>query len=144
MDIANIKPIERTVEISNPGTGAPLGIRVRVMSIEDERLKKLKRNITDERFKLDSKGKSLKTEDVERNANMLLFTASLGWDWYNPTGKEGDDGYDADAMPSFKGEAPDFTQRNFMDVVQALPWFGDQLREEIDETKSFFVNSNGS
>ena len=137
MDIADIKPIERTVEITNPGTGAPLGIRVRIMSIEDERLKKIKRNITDERFKLDSKGKSLKTEDVERNSNMLLFTASLGWDWYNPTGNEGD-------APTFKGEVPEFNQRNFIDLIQALPWFADQLREEIDETKSFFDNSNRS
>lgn len=143
MDIRKIKPIERTIEIKKPD-GTPMGIRVRVMSVEDERLKKLKRTFTDERFKLESKGKSLKTEDVERNGNILLFTASLGWEWYNPTGKEGDHGYDADAMPMFGDTVPEYNQRNFIEMLDELSWFGDQLREEIDDTKSFFDNSKGS
>lgn len=143
-NIADIKPVERTVEINNPATGAPLGIRVRIMSIEDDRLKRIKREITDERFKLESKNKSLKSEDVERNGNRLLFAATLGWEWYNPTGKEGIDGFDADAMPEFNGEVPEYNQRNFMAVIKELPWFADQLREEIDETKAFFVNSGRS
>jgi hypothetical protein len=144
MDIGNIKPIERTIEIAHPGTGGPLGVRVRVMSIEDERLKKIKREITDDRFKLESKNKSLKTEDVERNGNRLLFSATLGWEWYNPTGEEGDEGYDADAMPTFNGEVPDYNQKNFMAVIRELPWFADQIREEIDETKAFFNNSKSN
>lgn len=133
MDIASIKPIERTVEITHPGTGAPLGIRVRVMSIEDDRLKKIKRSITDERFKLESKGKSLKSEELEKNGERLLFGATLGWEWYNPTGEEAD-------MPSMNGAVPDYTVRNFNELINTAPWIADQLREAIDETKSFFVN----
>ena len=143
MDIKTIKPMERTLEIKYPN-GTPMGIRVRVMSVEDERLKKLKRQFTDERFKLESKGKSLKTEDVERNGNILLFTASLGWEWYNPTGKESDHGYDPDAMPVFGDAVPEYNQRNFIEMLDELSWFGEQLREEIDDTKSFFGNSKGS
>lgn len=133
-DISTIKPSERTVEIMHPGTGQALGVRVRVMSIEDDRLKKIKREITDERFKLESKNKSLKSDDVERNGNRLLFAATTGWEWYNPTGNEAD-------MPDFHGEQPDYTQRNFMAVINELPWFADQIREEIDETKAFFDTS---
>ena len=144
MDISNIKPTERSVEIEHPGTGAYIGLRIHVMSIDDERLKPIKRSITDERFKLESKGKSLKTEDVERNGERLLFKATTGWEWYNPTGKEGDDGYDAEAMPNFNGSIPDHNQRNFVDLIRAVPWIGDQLREEIDETKAFFGNSKGN
>lgn len=139
-NIATIKPIEQTVEIMHPQTEQPIGIRVRVMSIEDDRLKRIKRTITDERLKLDAKGKALKTEDVERNGEKLLFGATLGWEWYNPTGDEGDAGYDPDAMPDFNGKVPDFTQIEFTNVIRELPWFAEQLREKIDETKSFFVN----
>lgn len=140
MDLSNIKPTERKVEITNPGTGQPLGVRVTVMSIEDERLKKLKREITDESLRLSSKGKAFKSDDLERNSHRLLFAATTGWEWYNPTGKEGDDGYDADEMPDFEGEVPDYNQKNFLAIVKALPWFSEQLREEIDETKAFFTN----
>lgn len=140
VNIASRKPVEQTVEILDPATDQPLGIRVRVMSIEDERLKKLKRAITDERLKLESKGKALKTEDIERNGERLLFAATLGWDWYNPTGDEGDAGYDPEAMPDFHGDVPDFTQLKFNEIIRELPWFAEQLREKIDETRSFFAN----
>lgn len=141
MDIANIKPIERTMEIVNPGTGAPLGVRVSIMSIDDDRLKRIKREITDERLKLDQKGKAPKSDDIERNGERLLFAATTGWEWYNPTGKEGGKDYDKDAMPSFNGEVPDYNPKNFYDIIRSLPWFADQIRDEIDETKAFFDNS---
>lgn len=144
MDVSKLKPLERTIEILNPETDTPLGIRVRLMSIEDDRLKKLKRTFTDERLKRDGKGKTFKTEEIERNANMLLFTASLGWEWYNPTGKEGDHGYDADMMPDWKGEVPEYNQRNFTEVLVEFPQFAAQISEAIDETKAFFDNSKRS
>lgn len=139
-DIAAIKPTDRTVEITNPATNQPLGIRCRVVSIEDDRLKALKRRITNDTLTLQSKNKALKADELEHNGKMLLFTATLGWEWYNPTGSEGDDGYDAGAMPDFHGEVPDFNQKNFVRIITELPWFADQLREEIDETKAFFTN----
>ena len=144
MDVSKLKPLERTIEILNPENDTPLGIRVRVMSIEDERLKKIKRAFSDERLKRDSKGKALKTEEIERNAHMLLFTASLGWEWYNPTGKDGGHGHDADAMPDWKGQVPEYNQRNFIEVLSEFPQFATQMSEAIDETKAFFANSNRS
>ena len=141
MDISALKPGERTVEIRHPATGLPLGVRVNVCSIDDERLKKLKREIMDERMKLEQRNKSMKAEDIERNAQRLLFTAARGWEWYNPTGGEGDEGYDADAMPFFNDEQPAFSQANFMQIIRQLPWFADQLHEEVGDTKSFFENS---
>jgi hypothetical protein len=144
MDIAGLKPIERTIEINNPGTGSPLGIRVRVVSIEDERLKRVKRSITDERFQLERRNKSPKSEDIEANAIRLLWAACLGWEWYNPTGTDGDIGFDAGAAPDFHGEVPEFNERNFKRVCNDLPWFADQITTEIDETKAFFDNSKSN
>lgn len=134
MDISGIKPNERTVEIMHPGTGTPIGVRVQVMSIEDERLKRIKREFSDARFKLDQKNKALKTEDVEANDRRLLFAATLGWEWYHAEGQETPASFDND-------EHPEYNQRNFTAVITKLPWFADQLREEIDETKAFFGDS---
>ncbi len=138
MDISGIKPIERTIEIKHPGTGAPLGIRVGILSIEDDKLQKIKREIADETLRLQSRNKYMKMDQVEANGARLLFAATTGWEWYNPTGKEGDKGYDPDAMPTFEDETPEYNPKNFNAVAKKLPWFADQIREEIDETKAFF------
>lgn len=141
MDISGLTPGERTIEIMHPATGLPLGVRVTICSIDDERLKKIKREINDERLKQDQRNKPPKTDEIERNAQKLLWTAARNWEWYNPSGNEGDDGYDADEMPAFHDEQPDFTQRNFNAVTSELPWFAAQLHEEVGDTKSFFGNS---
>lgn len=138
MELTDIKPTERTVEIAHPATGAPIGVRVTIMSLDDDRLKRIKRNITDESLKLQSKGKAFKVEELERNSKGLLFGATTRWEWYNPTGSEGDDGYDADAQAKFNGEIPEYNQKNFYAVIDALPWFADQLREELEDAKGFF------
>lgn len=139
MELTALKPIDRIVEITNPATGAPIGLRVRVMSLEDDRLKRIKRQITDESLKLQAKGKAFKADEIERNAHMLMFGGTLGWEWYNPTGKEGDEGYDAEAMPEFYGEQPDYNQKNFIAVITELPWIGEQIQEVIGDTKGFFA-----
>lgn len=141
MDISAVKPTNRTIEIKHPGTGQPIGLRVIIVSVEDDRLKAVKRSIMDRRLYLEQRGKTFKAEEVEENTQNLLFTATLGWEWYNPTGEEGDDGFDAEAMPDFEGEQPIFNQRNFRRVATKLSWFADQINEEIGERKAFFGNS---
>lgn len=140
MDISAIKPSERTVELVHPGTGTRLGIRVTVMSIDDERLAKLKRTFRDETNRLNSRGKSIKAEQEEANSYQLLFAATTGWEWYNPTGNEGDAGYDPDAQLTLEGSLPQYNQANFLKVAKSLPWFTKQLTGEIDEEKAFFTN----
>lgn len=143
-DIAAIKPIDREVEILHPKTREPLGIAVTMVSLDDDRMTKLRRRIQDERIRLEARGKQFKSEDIENNTSALLFGASTGWRWYNPTGNEGDKDYDASKMPSFNGEVPQFNPRNFDAVITALPWFKSQLMEAASETESFFDNSKPS
>lgn len=137
-DLADIKPVSRTVEIRHPGTGRPLGVRVTLVSLDDERLAKVRRAIQDKRLHLESRAKTFKSEDIEANRKTILTTAMTGWEWYNPTGKEGDEGYDAEAMPEFGGNVPEFNRKNTNAVIEALPWFGDQINEALGETESFF------
>lgn len=144
MDIANIKPTERTIEIEHPYTGQPLGIRVTLVSLDDDRLKRIKRNITDESLKLQAKNKSFKADDLDRNAKALLWAATTSWQWYNPTGNEGDAGYDPEAHAKWDGEVPEFNQRNFYDVVEKQTFIADQIREALEDARGFFGNSKAS
>jgi hypothetical protein len=141
-DIAQIVTASRAIEILHPGTGDRLGVRVNVVHIDDERLAKEKRRITDRRIYLEARGKTFKAEEIEENKNILLFTAMTGWDWYNPTGKTGDKGYDENATPTFDGaEQPEFDQKTVFAVLRKLPWFSDQINEAVGETKAFFTPS---
>jgi|LNFM01.1.fsa_nt_gb hypothetical protein len=138
MELTNLKPTDRTIEITSPLSGQPLGLRVRIMSLEDDRLKRIKRQFTDESLKLQAKGKAIKADEVERNAHMLMFAGTLGWEWYNPTGSEGDEGYDAAQAPTFHDEVPEFNQKNFIGLITEVTWIGEQISEAIGDTKSFF------
>jgi hypothetical protein len=140
-DLSQIKSGDRIIEINNPATGEPIGVRVNVMSIDDDRMQKVKRRITDERLRLEQRGKVFKAEEIEENRNNILFTAMIGWEWYNPTGKSGDKGYDPDAQATFGDDIPAFDRRSVITVFNALPWFADQVNEAVGDTKAFFSNS---
>jgi len=142
MDLSNIQPSERVIEIVHPGNKSQiLGVRVCVLSINDERMKKLKRRIQDERLRLETKGKSFKSEDIDENRSTLAFHAMTSWEWYNPTGKAGDEGYDETADAKFDGGKPDFNQKNVLEVFTKLPWFREQIEEAVGDEESFFQTS---
>lgn len=124
MDISTLKPSERVVEILNPATGEELGIKVSVLSVNDPELKRIKRKFTDERLRLESKGKTFKAVDIESNEDELLFSAMKGWVWEKDT--------------SFKGEKPDFNRKNVFAVFEELPWFRTQVAVAVGEEEAFF------
>ena len=126
MDITELKPTERFIEIVHPANGKELGIKVSILSINDVKLKKIKRRIQDERLRLEARGKSFKSEDIEENLNDVLFNAITGWEWYG----------DVD----FNGEKPLFNQKNVKDVFEELPWFKTQVEEAITDEQAFFQN----
>lgn len=131
-DIGNITSSDREIDILHPGTKEPLGITVSIMHIDDPRLKKLKRRITDERLRLEQRGKVFKAEDIEENKNNILFSAMTGWKW----------GTDADGeQNTFRGEVPEFNRKNVVAVLDDKPWFADQVNEAVSDTEAFFNNS---
>lgn len=140
MDIASLKPSERTIEILHPVHDTPIGLRVFLVSTDDPKLKKLRRKFIDRDQDLAKKRKNASAEEMLQRFDEISFNATQGWEWYNPTGHEGDEGYEPDAMPTFHGEVPDFNQRNFYAVIRELDWIKKQIEEALEETKDFFKN----
>lgn len=131
MDIGNLKPTERKIEIIHPGNGKLTGIWVSVVSLDDERMKKLRRAITDEANRKAQRGKTMKAEEIEENLDRLLINAMTGWGW-----DKDEDGEES----TFNGIKPEFKESKIREVFATLPWFRDQLNEAVGDTKSFFAN----
>jgi hypothetical protein len=124
MDLANLKPVERIIDIVHPSTGEKIGVSVTVLSINDEKMAAAKRRIQNKKLELDRRGKTFKADDLEENEMELLTTAITGWNW------EGD--------VDFHGEKPAFNEKNVKAVLKELTWFKEQIMEAVGDEKAFF------
>lgn len=124
MDLANLKPVERVIDILHPSTGEKIGVSVTVLSINDEKMAAAKRRIQNKKLELDRRGKTFKVDDLEENEMELLTTAITGWNW------EGD--------VDFHGEKPAFNEKNVKAVLKELTWFKQQIMEAVGDEKAFF------
>lgn len=124
-DISQLKPKTRVVQILHPRTGDELGISVEVMSFGDPRLKRIIRQINDQKQEREARRKILKTEELESNSVRLVANAIVGWDW-------------SKSKFGFKGELPAFSPAKAVEVLSELDWFFTQLNEEIGNDKAFF------
>ena len=124
MDLANLKPVERMIDILHPSTGEKIGVSVTVLSINDEKMAAAKRRIQNKKLELDRRGKTFKADDLEENEMELLTTAITGWNW------EGD--------VDFHGEKPAFNEKNVKAVLKELTWFKQQIVEAVGDEKAFF------
>lgn len=125
MDIAKIKPVNRKIEILHPGDESEIGLSVTLLSMSDPKLAKLKRNIQDERFALERKGKSFKSDDVETNMNRLAFASIVDWKWSKNAQLHDD-------------KSPELNQKNAYELFRVAPWARDQINAEVGDDAAFF------
>jgi len=125
MDLSEIKPVERMIDIIHPSTGEEVGLKVTVVSIDDERLKRVKRKIQDESIRLQNKNKSFKAEDIEDNRLKLVFAAMTSWQWVGEA--------------TFHGEKPEFNLKNVKELFKELPWVQEQIENEVSDQAAFFT-----
>lgn len=137
MDISKIQPTENILHILHPKTGERLGITISLMSIADDRMKKIKRQLQDKRLQLEKRGKNFTATQIEENSNVLLFAAMTGWSWGVPT-DEKDKPIEGKEAATFKGENPAFKQEKVFEVFNELEWFRDQVDEKVGDGASFF------
>lgn len=135
VDISERKPSERTIDIIDPATFEALGITVSIMALDDPRMKRIKRTLTDRRNSAAMKGKLTKAEEMEEEGNNLLFAAMTGWKWGKDSNGE---------QNTFHGEVPDFNPKNVKEVFEELPWFKRQVDEAVGDDRSFFNMSKPS
>ncbi|HRQ13086.1 MAG TPA: hypothetical protein PK205_07255 [Promineifilum sp.] len=125
LNLNTIKSSERVIEIIHPATNEPVGIRFTIVSLDDKKLARLKRQFTDKRLQAEARGRSVTAEQIEENENTLLFAAITGWEWY-----------DAD----IDGEKPEFNRAKITFVLNEYPWIKRQLSEEVGAVERFFGN----
>ena len=125
MDISTLIPVERIIEIKHPVKDENLGIRVNIISLNDEKMKQIRRKFINKRIELEKKGKSFRADDIESNEIDLLVACIAGWDW---------DGEDI----TFNGSKPDFNEANVRNVLNTFGWFKDQISEAVGDEKAFF------
>ena len=128
-DLATVKPSEVLHKIVHPSTGKYIGVTVTLVSITDERLKPLIRQIQDNRYRLEARGKNFKAEEVENNGLEIATRAMTGWTW-----EKDEDGDEA----TFHGKKPEFNPATVKAVLTELPWFKSQIDVKISEEKDFF------
>lgn len=123
MDISTLTPNERVIEIKHPATDADIGIKVTLVSLDDEKTKQTRRRVINKRIELEKKGKNFRADDIEENEFDLIFASMTGWEWYDA---------------EFHGEKPAFNEANVKKVLTELPWFKRQIAEAIGDEKAFF------
>ena len=124
MDINTLVPTERLIEIKHPVTEKNLGIRVSVISLNDEKMKLIRRKFINKRLELEKRGKSFKADDIESNELDLLIACIVSWDWYGEA--------------TFNGSKPEFNEINVRNVLTTFSWFKDQISEAVGDEKAFF------
>lgn len=124
MDFSELKPTERVVDILHPKTGEETGIKIMLVSLEDDRTKRARRKIQDERLRLEARGKGFKSDDLEENSMLLLHAAITGWEWAG------------DAL--WKGEKPTFNLKMVKEILTELPWLRSQIERALEDESAFF------
>lgn len=120
MDIADIKPSARKVELKKPN-GEGVGLVFHIVSKYDPAVEAVQRKITNRR--LNSRDEKYTAEALKADARAIVCASVTGWDW-----KDG---------ASFGGEQLEFTQENLEKVVRAQ-WIYDFLDRETGATADFF------
>lgn len=123
MDIATITPSARTVEITHPGTGEPIGLKVELLPDSDDKVQAARRKWLNERMQ---RNKKITVEAAEAHQLNVIEAAVSGWAW----------GGDL----TFHGEKPAFSPAVLRKVLKELPWVKSQLDSELGDEAAFFRN----
>lgn len=125
LEISNINPGEREIQIVHPKTREKLGISILVMSVDDPRMKRHTRKLMDKRSERQRKNKILSAEEMEAGIIELVAHAVVDWNW---------------GERKYKGDVPQYSHRKVLEVFsdENISWLFDQVNEEVGETKAFF------
>lgn len=124
MDILAIQPATTTVDIKHPGTGAPIGLKLECVSLEDDRVKTVERAIKNRALR--GGRNSVTAEKIEDNTVEILSAAIVGWEW----GKD---------LSLGDLKSPPLSKANVAKLL-AIGWVAKQVDTALGDEASFFTN----
>lgn len=124
MDILSIKPGRLTVDILHPGTQNPIGLKIEVVSLEDERVKGMERQLKNRALR--GGRNSVTAEKMESSTLEILMAAIVGWTWVGELTLGG-------------MQNPEFTKENVLRLLKDAPWAAKQIDVALGDDASFFT-----
>lgn len=112
------------VEIKSP-LGVPIGIRVECVSLKDDRVKSVERQIKNKALR--GGRNSITAEKIERNTDEILAAAIIGWTW--PSDLE---------LADLKN--PSFSKGNVLKLL-SIGRIAEQIDEALGDDAAFFAKS---
>ena len=122
MDISEIAPQARAFDILHPGNGEPIGLKVTLLPMTDEKVESARRKIQNRR--LSSRSTKVTADQLDTEGLELLCASVGGWEWVGEA--------------TFKGEQPECTPENVRRVLKEAKWIKDQIDREAGYTEAFF------
>lgn len=130
MNLNELTPQTRSIELLHPKTGAKLGLAIELASLDDPAVQDVKRSWQDSVMEMSKDGKTPSATDLEARAQDMIVAAVKGWTWLKP--EKGTE------PASWKGEQPEFSSKVLRDMLNTLPWMQRQLDAHAGDTTSFF------
>lgn len=124
LNLAEIKPQTHSHEVTKPGSAEPIGLRLELVSMNDERTKAARRSLENKHLHRRQRNKSLTADELHKDRVETVVGAVVGWTWHSGL--------------SWNDEELEFTKPNLRTVLEALPWLVDQLDEAIGDEANFF------
>lgn len=122
MDILSLQPGNISVEIKHPATGAPIGLTVECVSLEDDRVKAVERQIKNRALR--GGRNTVTAEKIEDNTVEILAAAIVGWKWDGEL-----------TLGDLKN--PQLTKMNVSKLL-AVSWIAKQIDTALGDEAAFF------
>ncbi len=121
MDLFDLKPSLREIEIKHPVTLEPIGLNIRLRPTSSPEMKDAQRRFSDARLE---KGKDIKSKDVDEMKMDFVCESVADWSW--------------SVDLNWRGKKPAPTRENIREVLAELDWLKDQIDIALADTKAFF------
>lgn len=127
MELTSIKTEDREVQLTDPKSGAELGLRLHLKSPDHPDVVAAERKWINNRLRKKNRNKELTAEELEAKQNRELLISVAGWEW-------------TDSETVYKGEQPEFSPAILKEMLEGgMPrWFRDFLVEESEDVLAFF------
>lgn len=139
MDILAIQPSTISVDIKHPATGAPIGLTIECVSLEDDRVKQVERAIKNRALR--GGRNTVTAEKIEDNTVEILSAAVVGWKWEKPvlSPAKGKKAAVYGEQPDLEGDPnPGFNKINVGKVL-AASWIAKQIDQALGDEAAFFA-----